>query len=80
MSSPFSDGYFNSLAPGKLEWNFRHVILKQILMIDAWGVSYEIALTWKPQNLTDDKSTLGNGLDDPVLCCHMALLGLSEFN
>ena len=49
-------------------------------MIDAWGVSYEIALTWKPQNLTDDKSTLGNGLDDPVLCCHMASLGLNEFN
>ena len=44
--------------PGKFEWNFRHVIFKQILVIDDWGISYEIALTWKPQDLTDDKSTL----------------------
>ena len=49
---------FNSLAPGKYEWNFRHVIFKQILVIDDWGISCEIALTWKPQDLTDDKSTL----------------------
>ena len=42
----------NSLAPGKFVWNFRHIIFKQILVID------EIALTWKLQDLTDDKSTL----------------------
>ena len=48
----------NSLAPGKFEWNFRHVIFKQILVIDDWGISCEIALTWKPRDLTDDKSTL----------------------
>ena len=48
----------NSLAPGKFEWNFRHVIFKQILVIDDLGISCEIALTWKPQDLTDDKSTL----------------------
>ena len=48
----------NLLAPGKFEWNFRHVIFKQILVIDDWGISYEIALTWKPQDPTDDKSTL----------------------
>ena len=35
---------FNSLAPGKFEWNFRHVIFKQILVIDDWGISCEIAL------------------------------------
>ena len=48
----------NSLAPGKFEWNFKHVIFKQILVIDDWGISCEIALPWKPQDLTDDKSTL----------------------
>ena len=48
----------NSLAPGKFEWNFRHVIFKQILVIDDWGISCEIALSWKPHDLTDDKSTL----------------------
>ena len=37
----------NSLAPGKFEWNFRHVkknIFKQILLIGGWGISCEIAL------------------------------------
>ena len=33
----------NSLAPGKFEWNFRYVIFKQILVIDYWGFSCEIA-------------------------------------
>ena len=28
----------NSLAPGKFEWNFRHLIFKQILVIDGWGI------------------------------------------
>ena len=49
---------FNSLLPGKFERNFRHVIFKQILVIDDWGISCGIALTWKPQDLADDKSTL----------------------
>ena len=48
----------NSLAPEKFEWNFRFVIFKQILVIDDWGISCEIALTWKSQDLTDDKLTL----------------------
>ena len=48
----------NSLAPGKFEWNFIHVIFKQTLVIDGWGISCKIALTWKPQDLTDDKSSL----------------------
>ena len=34
----------NSLAPGKFEWNFRHVIFKQILVIDGWGI-YVVKLT-----------------------------------
>ena len=32
----------NSLAPGKFEWNCRHVIFKQILVIDGWGICCEI--------------------------------------
>ena len=51
-------GIFNSLAPGKFEWNFRYVIFKGILVIDDWGISCEIALIWMSQDLTDDKSTL----------------------
>ena len=35
---------FNSLAPGKYEWNFRYVILKWILMIDVWGIFFQISL------------------------------------
>ena len=48
----------NSLAPGKFEWNFRHVIFKQILVIDDWGISCEIALTWKPKDLANNRSKL----------------------
>ena len=48
----------NSLAPGKFEWNFRHVIFKQILVIDGWGISCEIALTWMSLDFIDDQSTL----------------------
>ena len=53
-----SETLLNSLAPGKFEWNFGHVIFKQILVIDGWGISCEIALIWMPLDLTDDKSTL----------------------
>ena len=34
---------FNSLAPGRFEWNFRQVIFKLILVIDVCGISCEIA-------------------------------------
>ena len=50
--------HVDSLAPGKFEWNFRHVIFKQILVIDGWGISCEIALIWMPLGFTDDQSTL----------------------
>ena len=48
----------NSLAPGKFEWNFRHVIFKQILVIDGWSISCQIALIWMSLDITDDQSTL----------------------
>ena len=48
----------NSLAPGKFEWNFRHVIFKQILVVDGLGICCEIALIWMPLDFTDDQSTL----------------------
>ena len=46
------------LAPGKFEWNFRHIIFKKILVIDGWGISCEIALIWMSLDFTDDQSTL----------------------
>ena len=49
---------FNSLAPGKFEWNFIYVIFKQILVTDGWGISCEIALIWMFLDVTDDQSTL----------------------
>ena len=48
----------NSLAPGKFWLNFRHVICKEILLIDGWGISCEIALIWMSLDFTDDQSTL----------------------
>ena len=50
--------WLNSLAPGKFEWNFRHVIFKQIWVIGGWGISCEIALVWMSLDFTDDQSTL----------------------
>ena len=50
--------YFNSLAPGKFEWNLGHVIFKQILVIDGWGTSCEIALICMSLDFTDDQPTL----------------------
>ena len=50
--------WINSLAPGKHEWNVRYVIFKQILVIDGWGISCEIALIWMSLDITDDQSTL----------------------
>ena len=55
---PLLQMWFNSLAPGKFEWNFRHVIFKQILVIDGWGISCEIAPIWMSLDFTDDQSTL----------------------
>ena len=49
---------FNSLAPGRFQFNFRYIIFKPTLVNGGWGISYEIALGWMPLDLTDDKSTL----------------------
>ena len=46
------------MAPGKFEWKFRHVIFKQILVIDVWGISSENALIWMSLDSADDQSTL----------------------
>ena len=43
---------------GRFQFNFRKVIFKLNLGNSGWGISYEIALRWMPQDLTDDKSTL----------------------
>ena len=53
----------NSLTPGKLQFNFRKVIFKLTSVNGGWGISYEIALKWMPQDLTDDESTLVQVMD-----------------
>ena len=80
------------MAPGKFEWNYRHVIFKQILVIDVWGIPCEIALILMSLDFTDDQSTLVQVMVGAVrqqaitwanvdqdLCCHMASLGQNEF-
>ena len=46
------------MAPGSFQFNFRMVIFKLTLVNGGWGISYEIALRWMPQDFTEDKSTL----------------------
>ena len=50
--------FFNSLAPGKFEWNFRYLIFQIISVIDGWVITCELALRWMLLDITDDKSTL----------------------
>ena len=56
-------------SPGRFQFNFRKVIFKLTLMNGGWGISYEIALRWMPQDLTDDKSTLVQ----VMAWCHQAI-------
>ena len=57
MNSGWTLHQINSLAPGRFQINFRHVIFKLTLVNGGWGIYYEISLRWMP-DLTDDKSTL----------------------
>ena len=58
-SLPFFRWYFNSLAPGTCGSIFlKVVILKLIIHNSGLGIHSPIALSWMPQNLTDNKSTL----------------------
>ena len=52
-----SHSAFNSLAPGKFEWNFRHVIFRDFSDW-CWGISCGIALIWMSPDFTDYQSTL----------------------
>ena len=61
--------FINSLAPGKLEWNFRYVIFEWILVIDGWGISCEIALIWMSLDFTDNQSALVQVM---AWCCQTA--------
>ena len=46
--------WFNSLAPRRFKFNIRKEISKLTLVNGVWGISYEIALRWMPQDLNDD--------------------------
>ena len=67
-SKPIPADGFNSLAPGRLQFNLRLVIFKLTGVIGGWGISYEIALRWMPLDLIDDKSTLAQ----VMAWCHQA--------
>ena len=81
----------NSLALEKIEWNFRYVIFKRILVIDGSGISCEIAVIWMT-SLTIIDFTLVQVMTwcrqatsyylsqcvDPVRCRHMVSLGQNE--
>ena len=50
--------WVNSLAPGRLQRNFRKIIFQLILVIDGCSISCKIVLNWMAMDLTDRKSTL----------------------
>ena len=57
MPGSVGRAYFNSLAPGNFELNFRSLIFQIISVIGGWGISCELPLSWMSIDLTD-KSTL----------------------
>ena len=62
------DQWVNSLAPGRSKCNSKNVIFNLVLLIGIFRSSYDNALRWMPQDLTDDKSTL----DQVMAWCHQA--------
>ena len=59
---------FNSLAPGRSEWDFKNVIFILALLIGIFKSSSDNILRWMPQDLTDDKSALVQ----VIAWCHQA--------
>ena len=49
--------HINSLAPGRFEWNFRWIFIRQSVI---YGLSFccEVVLRWMSLDLSDDKSTM----------------------
>ena len=58
----------NPLPTGRFGWNFRWVTFKLYLVVDGWGISWEIALRWMSLDLTDEMSTL----DQVMAWCRQA--------
>ena len=59
---------FDSLAPGRCCNNLKSMIFKLITQNSSLGTHCEISLTWMPQNLTNEKSTMVQ----VMVCCHEA--------
>ena len=49
---------FNSLWPGRSEYDSKNVIFNLVLLIGIFKSSYDNVLRWMPHDFTDDKSTL----------------------
>ena len=54
---PYLLAWFNSLAPGRSQFDSKNGIYNFVLLIGIFR-SHDNALRWMPQDLTDDKSTL----------------------
>ena len=77
----------NSLAPGGCDRISKIIIFKLLIQNSSMGTCCEIALSWMPQNLTNEKSTLVQVMAlchqanlDPNFCHHMVLLGHNELS
>ena len=71
---------FNSLAPRRVEWQFRRVIFKLSSVINVWGISCEMTPRRMSLDLTNDKSTLVQVMAwcRQVICRHITSLGHNE--
>ena len=64
-----------SLAPGRFGCDFKNSIFNLVLLIGILRSSYDNALRWMPQNITDDKAALVQVM---AWCCQATSHYLSQ--
>ena len=57
-SWPNLDSCCSLIGPWEIWLTFQISNFNQILVIDGWGISYEVVLKWLPLDIPNDKSTL----------------------
>ena len=67
--------YLYSVAPGRCGSNFKNISFKLITKNSTLSTGYETALSWKPHNLADEKSTLVQVM---ACCCQATNHYLSQ--
>ena len=91
LTMGWNEALYNSLAPGRFQWNILEVIFKLISVIGGWAICSEIGLTchwtllmisqhWFREWLGTTRQAITWASIDPDLCGYMAPLGHNAVN